>query len=156
MRATRIGAPLRPRPAESEAGGFAEAGSSVPFRGLGAAAPSFEYDDGRLAINSGDYVASINGHTLHMPVRELALLVELARNEGRVRTRQQLLEAVWGNPEVATVRAVDTAIARLRSTLQQAISEINYVHTHVKVGYRFEPETSSGEGLRAPDHNEQG
>ena len=114
------------------------------FRGLGPSDPAPDYDDGRLVIRARDYVASIDGHTVSIPVGELALLAELARHAGRVRTREQLLDAVWGDPAAATVRSVDTAVARLRSTLQQAMPELSYIHTHIKVGYRFEPEPSPG------------
>jgi DNA-binding response OmpR family regulator len=134
-----MGAPLLPEPAPGELRGLAQPAHPA-FRGLGNEDPCPDYDDGRLAIRPRDYVASIDGHTIAIPVRELALLAELARHSGRVRTREQLLAAVWGDHEVATVRTVDTAIARLRSTLQQAIPAVSYIHTHIKVGYRFEPD----------------
>jgi DNA-binding response OmpR family regulator len=142
MRATRTGVPLLPSSAGNELRGHGQAAQPA-FHGLGPSDPGPDYDDGRLVIRARDYVAAIDGHTIAIPVGELALLAELARHAGRVRTREQLLEAVWGGPSAATVRTVDTAIARLRATLQQRIPELAYVHTHVKVGYRFEREPAA-------------
>ena len=65
-------------------------------RGLGQVDPAPDFDDGWLQVKPRDYIASANGVVLQLPVRQLALLAELTRSPGRVRTRDELFDAVWG------------------------------------------------------------
>ncbi len=109
-------------------------------RGLGANEPLPEYSDGRLRVRPADYIATADGAILRLKLRELGLLAALANARDRVITRDELLVRVWEDEESVTPRAVDAAIARLRSTLAAALPEIRYIHTHSRVGYRFCPE----------------
>jgi DNA-binding response OmpR family regulator len=110
----------------------------VNQRGLGTTDPAPDYDDGRLCVRPRDYLALADGAVLPLTVQDLALLAALTRNAGRVITRQDLREAAW--EEDVNARAVDTAVARLRSKLAGALPEISYIHTHFRIGYRFAPE----------------
>ncbi len=81
-----------------------------------------------------------DGRHLHLTPTQLGVLVELLRNRGTPRSREQLMVAVWGADSGAGERAVDVAVARLRAQLRRRIPGIVYVHTDVGYGYRFEPE----------------
>jgi len=131
-------------------------------RGLGRDDPAPDFDDGWLRVKPRDYIASARGVVLALPPRQLALLAELARWPGRVRTRDELYSAVWGEGSAAT-RVVDVAVAHLRAALGEVLPERRYIHTHPRMGYRFAGEargsaaaarssasSSWGEGAAAP------
>lgn len=106
-------------------------------RGLGDADPAPDFDDGILQVKPRDYIAVAKGVVLKLPRRQLALLAELTRTPGRVRTRADLFAAVWGGREDDLTRVVDVTVAHLRARLAAAIPEHAYIHTHPRVGYRF-------------------
>jgi two-component system, OmpR family, catabolic regulation response regulator CreB len=100
-------------------------------------APPPDYDDGRLQIRAADRVVLTDGRHLQLGPSQLGLLVELLRHQGRPRSREQLLAAVWGPSAEAGPRAVDVAIARLRAQLRRRIPGVGYIHTDFRNGYRF-------------------
>ncbi len=89
-----------------------------------------------LKINAEAYTASIDGVSLDLTVKEFELLRMLNDNKGRVFTRDQLLDAIWGFDYDGDIRTVDSHIARLRVKLGE------YGNTHLKtiygVGYKLE------------------
>jgi DNA-binding response OmpR family regulator len=103
---------------------------------------SHVYDDGDLIVRPDDFIAQARGELLELPRRVLFLLFELARQPGVVRTRADLGSGAWGE-RARTIKpqSVDQAISRLRHALAEAIPEIEYVHTHAGLGYRFERES---------------
>lgn len=109
-------------------------------RGLGAADPAPDYDDGWLQVKPRDYIASADGVVLSLPLRQLALLAELTRSPGRVRTRGELYAAVWEGDEGDVTRVVDVTVAHLRARLSEVLPDRAYIHTHPRVGYRFHGE----------------
>lgn len=110
-------------------------------RGIGPKDPAPDYDDGDLCVRPGDYVAIAHGRVVVLPALQLALLAEFTRHPDQVRTREQLRDAVWG-PVEGRLRVVDTAVARLRSALSEALPDRQYIHTHAKLGYRFSAENA--------------
>jgi DNA-binding response OmpR family regulator len=102
------------------------------------------YRAGRLEIRPAEHAAFADGRPLPLTVRELALLSELARNSERILTREQLFEAVWGRERRADDRSVDVYVSRLRTKLADALPEINFIHTHFGIGYRFSPTPKPG------------
>ncbi len=116
----------------------------TPQRGLGVNDPLPEYDDGRLRVRPGDYIATADGVILQLKPRELGLLAALASEGERIVTREELLATVWdGDHEIAS-RAVDACVARLRSALAAAMPDLRYIHTHARIGYRFGQERAAG------------
>lgn len=107
-------------------------------RGLGGADPAPDFDDGWLQVKPRDYIASAGGVVLSLPLRQLALLAELTRAPGRVRPRSELYGAVWGGDEPDSTRVVDVTVAHLRARLGEVLPGRAYIHTHPRVGYRFE------------------
>lgn len=89
-----------------------------------------------LKINAEAYTASIDGVSLDLTVKEFELLRMLNDNRGRVFTRDQLLDAIWGFDYDGDIRTVDSHIARLRVKLGE------YGNAHLKtiygVGYKLE------------------
>ena len=92
------------------------------------------YDDGQLAIDFGDVRAACAGVSIKLTNKEFLLLATLARKRGRVLSRQQLLDQVWGYSYYGDARTLDVHIRRLRQKLGACG---NCIETVVGVGYRF-------------------
>lgn len=92
------------------------------------------YEDGRMAIDFADMRVVCAGETIKLTRKEFALLASLARNIGRVATRQQLLDNVWGYQYFGDTRTLDVHIRRLRQKLGGCG---DCIETVVGVGYRF-------------------
>lgn len=81
---------------------------------------------------------ALNGQVLDLTRREFGLLADLLTHRGRIRTRADLLQAVWGSDSDSTDRTVDTHIKTLRAKLQLADPEREYIVTHRGMGYVVE------------------
>src|SRR5918994_6875935 len=97
---------------------------------------------GELEVRPSEHLARARGRTLSLSVRELDLLAALARREGRIVSRDELYETVWGAPLRGQDRSVDVYVHKLRSKLAIALPEWAFIHTHFGFGYRFQPERS--------------
>src|SRR3954449_10908350 len=97
---------------------------------------------GELEIRPSEHLAHARGRALLLSVRELELLAALARREGKVITREELYESVWGAPLRGEDRSVDVYVHKLRAKLAIALPEWGFIHTHFGFGYRFQPEPS--------------
>ena len=97
-------------------------------------AASPRYDDGRLSIDFDDMRVACDGAAVRLTRKEFGLLAALVRAAGRVATRQQLLDAVWGYEYYGDTRTLDVHIRRLRQKLGPCGEAIETV---VGVGYRF-------------------
>ena len=92
---------------------------------------------GRLMLDLERHQAYLQNPPLDLPRREFELLAFLARHPGRVYTREELLERVWGQEFMGTARTVDQHIAQLREKLQEDPKSPLYLETLRGVGYRF-------------------
>jgi DNA-binding response OmpR family regulator len=92
------------------------------------------YEDGNLAIDFADMRVSCAGESVKLTRKEFALLENLTRNVGRVATRQQLLDNVWGYQYFGDARTLDVHIRRLRQKLGDCAE---CIETVVGIGYRF-------------------
>jgi DNA-binding response OmpR family regulator len=92
------------------------------------------YEDGRLTIDFDDVRASCDGAAVKLTNKEFSLLATLAKKRGRVVTRQQLLDQVWGYSYYGDARTLDVHIRRLRQKLGACG---DCIETVVGVGYRF-------------------
>lgn len=81
-----------------------------------------------------------------LTVREFRLLVTLARAQGRVLSRDELQQRVWGTPHRPRDRIVDVCVRKIREKIDLRSAEWTYLQTHYGVGYRFEPEERATEG----------
>lgn len=94
-----------------------------------------EYD--KLSISLTNYELKINGKQVDTPPKELELIYYLAKNPGKVFTRNQLLDEVWGFEYFGDSRTVDVHIKRLREKLE-GVSDKWELKTVWGVGYKFE------------------
>lgn len=92
---------------------------------------------GAIALDTGSRACTAAGRTVKLSPREYELLLCLLRNRGRVLTRAQLLDKVWGIDFEGDDRAVDVRIRSLRAALGEAGGQIKTVF---KAGYRMEEE----------------
>ena len=93
-----------------------------------------EFIFGELKLNLEAHQIFINNNEITFTALEFRLLKHLIDRRGRVQTRDQLLEEVWGYSAEVTTRTVDTHIKRLREKLG---STSDYIQTIRGVGYRF-------------------
>jgi DNA-binding response OmpR family regulator len=94
-----------------------------------------EIRTGDVTIDEGTYTARLKGNVLDLTFKEFELLKYLAQHPGRVFTRAQLLQEIWGYDYFGGTRTVDVHIRRLRSKLGPEFEAI--IGTVRNVGYRF-------------------
>lgn len=87
-------------------------------------------DFGALELRSGD-------NTIHLTLMESELLRHLVRNDGKVVSRKQILEEVWGLHEDTDTRAIDNFVVRLRRYIEDDPAKPRHLLTVRGVGYRF-------------------
>jgi len=92
---------------------------------------------GQIEIDTLAMKVLVQGKNVTTTSLEFRLMEFLARNEGRVFTRDQLLDAVWGDTRFVTARTVDTCVRRVRSKIEINRSSPSYLVTVRGVGYRF-------------------
>jgi two-component system response regulator RegX3 len=106
-----------------------------------------EPDDGGSPVLEGGpvrmdverHVVSVNGAPIPMPLKEFELLEFLLRNAGRVLTRGQLIDRIWGSDYVGDTKTLDVHVKRLRAKVEPSPSEPRYLLTVRGLGYKFEP-----------------
>jgi DNA-binding response OmpR family regulator len=91
-----------------------------------------------LEINLGEYSATAFGKEVALTAKEMELLWHLAQHPGRVFSREQLLESVWGYTYCGDTRTVDTHIKRIRQKLGAHDNTPWDIKTVWGVGYKFE------------------
>jgi two-component system, OmpR family, alkaline phosphatase synthesis response regulator PhoP len=92
------------------------------------------YEDEQITVDFDDMRVLCSGEAVKLTRKEFALLAHLIKNLGRVATRQQLLDNVWGYSYFGDTRTLDVHIRRLRQKLGDCG---NCIETVVGVGYRF-------------------
>lgn len=92
-------------------------------------------ETGDLVIDASGYTARLRGQVLDLTYKEFELLRYLAANPGRVFTRAQLLQEVWGYDYFGGTRTVDVHVRRLRAKLGVEYDQL--IGTVRNVGYRF-------------------
>ena len=93
-----------------------------------------KYEDPRVSIDFDDMRVVCDSENVRLTRKEFALLEYLIKNSGRVATRQQLLDNVWGYSYFGDTRTLDVHIRRLRQKMNECGT---CVETVVGVGYRF-------------------
>ena len=99
-----------------------------------------EIRSGEVVIDEDSYTAKIKGRTLDLTFKEFELLKYLAQHPGRVFSRSQLLQEIWGYDYFGGTRTVDVHIRRLRSKLGPEFESV--IDTVRNVGYRFSTNSS--------------
>jgi two-component system, OmpR family, response regulator RegX3 len=96
---------------------------------------------GTLEINFAEGHARLNGRSLELTRREFDLLAFLTSNLGRVYSRQELLDRVWGQDFMGGERTVDQHITQLRARLEDDPNESQYLETVRGKGYRMKAQS---------------
>jgi two-component system response regulator RegX3 len=93
---------------------------------------------GRVRMDVERHVVSVDGAQVPMPLREFDLLELLLRNAGRVLTRGQLIDRVWGADYVGDTKTLDVHVKRLRSKIEPDPANPKYLVTVRGLGYKFD------------------
>lgn len=98
----------------------------------------FEFDGLMIDFNSRSIV-TINGE-YELPPKEFDLLLFLAKNQGKILTKQQIYEKVWGEEYVYDDSNIMAIISRLRKKIEENPGSPKYIQTVKGIGYRFSKE----------------
>ena len=95
-------------------------------------------ESGPVRMDVDRHVVTVAGAQIAMPLKEFDLLELLLRNAGRVLTRGQLIDRVWGADYVGDTKTLDVHVKRLRAKLEPDPSNPRYLVTVRGLGYKFE------------------
>jgi len=95
-------------------------------------------EGGPIRMDVERHTLTVNGTSVPMPLKEFELLEFLMRNSGRVLTRGQLMDRVWGSNYVGDGKTLDVHIKRIRSKIEPDPANPVYLSTIRGLGYRFE------------------
>jgi phosphate regulon transcriptional regulator PhoB len=90
-----------------------------------------------LSVNFGSCTVAVDGKKVDLSSREFKLLKFFTEHPGRVYSRNQLLDYVWGDEAFVEPRTVDVHISRLRATIEQDKENPQYILTVRGLGYKF-------------------
>jgi two-component system response regulator RegX3 len=93
---------------------------------------------GPVRMDVDRHVVTVNNATVAMPLKEFELLEILLRNAGRVLTRMQLIDRVWGSDYVGDTKTLDVHVKRLRSKIEPDPAQPRHLVTVRGLGYKFE------------------
>ena len=96
---------------------------------------------GPVRMDVERHVVTVAGEEISLPLKEFDLLEYLLRNVGRVLTRGQLIDRVWGADYVGDTKTLDVHVKRLRAKIEEDPSSPRYIVTVRGLGYKFEPVT---------------
>ncbi|MET8039820.1 response regulator transcription factor [Micromonospora sp. NPDC005215] len=94
---------------------------------------------GPVRMDIERHVVTVEGGAVQLPLKEFELLELLLRNAGRVLTRGQLIDRVWGADYVGDTKTLDVHVKRLRSKIEPEPSAPRFIVTVRGLGYKFEP-----------------
>jgi two-component system, OmpR family, response regulator RegX3 len=93
---------------------------------------------GPVRMDVERHVVSVDGEPVALPLKEFDLLELLMRNAGRVLTRVQLIDRVWGSDYVGDTKTLDVHVKRLRAKIEPDPANPKYLVTVRGLGYKFE------------------
>ena len=94
---------------------------------------------GPVRMDVDRHVVTVGGASIQLPLKEFELLEMLLRNTGRVLTRMQLIDRVWGSDYVGDTKTLDVHVKRLRSKIEPDPGVPQHLVTVRGLGYKFEP-----------------
>jgi len=95
-------------------------------------------ESGPVRMDVERHVVTVNGTHTSLPLKEFELLEMLLRNTGRVLTRSQLIDRVWGSDYVGDTKTLDVHVKRLRSKVEPEPANPHFIVTVRGLGYKFE------------------
>lgn len=99
---------------------------------------TLEFDG--LVIDTASRSVNVNGKDVELVGKEYDILLFCARNQGKILTKKQIYEEVWGEEYVYDDNNIMVAISRLRKKIEQDTSNPRYIQTVKGIGYRFSKE----------------
>jgi two-component system alkaline phosphatase synthesis response regulator PhoP len=123
-----IAKPVRSRVLLSRVKAILRRGNAIPTQ------EPEKYDFNTIKIDRERFVVEYNGKILQLPRKEFELLAFLASRPGRVFSRDEILENVWGNEVLVVDRTIDVHVRKIREKLED-----KFIYTVKGVGYKFEP-----------------
>jgi two-component system response regulator RegX3 len=93
---------------------------------------------GPVRLDIDRHIITVNGLPVSLPLKEFELLEFLMRNAGRVLTRIQLIDRVWGSDYVGDTKTLDVHIKRLRAKIEKDPANPEYIQTVRGMGYKME------------------
>jgi two-component system response regulator RegX3 len=94
---------------------------------------------GPVRMDVDRHTVTVNGTDVQLPLKEFELLEMLLRNAGRVLTRGQLIDRVWGANYVGDTKTLDVHVKRLRSKIEPEPGKPRHLVTVRGLGYKFDP-----------------
>lgn len=95
------------------------------------------YDDGNLEINYDKRIVKLKGEEISLTPNEFSILYVLAANRGKVLSREQLIDKVFGFDFTGYDRTVDVHIKNIRKKIEEDTKNPKYIVTVTKAGYKF-------------------
>lgn len=93
---------------------------------------------GRIRVDVERHSVSVAGENVKLPLKEFDLLVMLMRNAGRVLTRGQLIDRIWGSDYVGDTKTLDVHVKRIRAKIETDPANPEHILTVRGLGYKFE------------------
>jgi len=93
---------------------------------------------GTIRMDLDKHQVTVNSIPVTFPLKEFELLEFLMRNSGRVLTRSQLIDRVWGNDYFGDTKTLDVHIKRLRAKIEEDPANPTIIHTIRGLGYKLE------------------
>ena len=93
---------------------------------------------GPVRMDIDRHIVTVNGTQQQLPLKEFELLEFLVRNSGRVLTRSQLIDRVWGSDYFGDTKTLDVHIKRLRAKIEADPANPVFIQTVRGLGYKFE------------------
>ena len=100
--------------------------------------PTSSLEAGPVRMDVDRHVVTVGGSDIRMPLKEFELLELFLRNSGRVLTRGQLIDRVWGADYVGDTKTLDVHVKRLRAKLEPDPATPRYLVTVRGLGYKYE------------------
>ncbi len=95
------------------------------------------FDDGKLSIDYDKRVVKVNGKEISITPNEFDILYALVSNKGKVLSREQLIDKIFGIDFNGYDRTIDVHIKNIRKKIEEDTKSPKYVVTVMKVGYKF-------------------
>ena len=95
-------------------------------------------ESGPVRMDVERHTVTVDGEHTALPLKEFELLEMLLRNSGRVLTRMQLIDRVWGSDYVGDTKTLDVHVKRLRAKIEPDPPNPQFIVTVRGLGYKFE------------------
>ena len=97
---------------------------------------------GDIEMQVGQHAVTVRGESVFFPLKEFDLLEYLMRNKGRVLTRRQLIDRIWGSDYVGDTKTLDVHVKRVRAKIEEDPSHPKYLTTVRGLGYKIDKPTA--------------